>query len=123
VWIYWERYDPRTDADVHARHDRLALPLGLAQVAALVSPRADRVVALRPLSQGRQGRGEEEPMTTSEMRIQAKAAKELLAEPRMVRFATGAKAAPTKLSFKEGSHLTCRHGRFWRSCRRCPVEK
>lgn len=37
--------------------------------------------------------------------------------------ASGAKALPSPKPLKEGSHLTCRHGRFWRSCQRCRIEK
>jgi hypothetical protein len=46
-------------------------------------------------------------------------------EPKELRQqASGSKAPPTyQRPFKEGSHLTCRHGRFWRSCQRCRLEK
>jgi hypothetical protein len=33
--------------------------------------------------------------------------------------ASGAKAVLRPVQFKEGSHLTCLHGRFWQSCTRC----
>lgn len=61
-------------------------------------------------------------MRKKKLRDYAEEAGELLTEPRMTREA-GPEAPPfkhgTPRPFKHRTGLTCKHGRFWRSCPQC----